>query len=184
MWGNLNWFTMTNAEGHPGAVYYILGATCMSDTAFQQGWEFSCIAGDSDICNIAFHMGLFHLPVCQVFFPSSPDNDTVSMLHKEERGIGKTIPDAPDFLRPDRFPKGEARGKSRGQRGWISQYLPRFGGVRAFSHHQFVYREWIRKSFPVMMMMMMREWFIPHTLIITDNPKCIYVVLWQNVCHR
>ena len=25
--------------------------------------------------------------------------------------------------------------------GWISQYLPRFGGVRAFSHHQSFYRD-------------------------------------------
>ena len=37
----------------------------------------------------------------------------------------------------------------RGRRGWISQYLPSFGGVRTFSQHQFFYREWIRKSFPV-----------------------------------
>ena len=29
---------------------------------------------------------------------------------------------------------------------WTSQS---FGGVRTFSHDQFVYREWIRKSFPV-----------------------------------
>ena len=28
-------------------------------------------------------------------------------------------------------------------------YLPSFGGVRTFSHHQSFYREWIRKSFPV-----------------------------------
>ena len=52
---------------------------------------------------------------------------------------------------PERFPEGnlEGRGKSRGRRGWISQYLPSFGGVRTISHHQFFYREWIRKSFPV-----------------------------------
>ena len=53
---------------------------------------------------------------------------------------------------PKRFPDTqnlEGRGKSRGQRGWISQYLPSFGGGRTFSHHQFFYREWIRKSFPV-----------------------------------
>ena len=43
----------------------------------------------------------------------------------------------------------EGRGKSRGRRGWISQYLPSFGGARTISQHQFFYREWIRKSFPV-----------------------------------
>ena len=50
---------------------------------------------------------------------------------------------------PERFPKGEARGKSGGRRGWIFQYLPSFGGVRTFSRHHFFYKEWIRKSFPV-----------------------------------
>ena len=38
------------------------------------------------------------------------------MLHQEEGGIGKSIPDAQDFPRPERFPEGEARGKSRGSR--------------------------------------------------------------------
>ena len=47
------------------------------------------------------------------------------------------------------YPWFEGRGKSRGRWGWISQYLPSFGGVRTFSHHQSFYREWIRKSFPV-----------------------------------
>ena len=41
---------------------------------------------------------------------------TVSVLHQEEGGIGKSIPDAQDFPRPERFPEGEARGKSRGSR--------------------------------------------------------------------
>ena len=36
----------------------------------------------------------------------------VSVLHQEEGGIGKSIPDAQDFPRPERFPEGEARGKS------------------------------------------------------------------------
>ena len=56
-----------------------------------------------------------------------------------------------DFLRPERFPEGnlEGRGKSLGRRGWISQYLRSFGGAQTFSDHQFFYREWIRKSFPV-----------------------------------
>ena len=46
-------------------------------------------------------------------------------------------------------PSGNLSGlrKSLGRRGWISQYLPRFGGVRTFSHHQSFYREWVRKSF-------------------------------------
>jgi len=34
-------------------------------------------------------------------------------------------------------------------KGRISQYLPSFGGARTISQHQFFYREWIRKSFPV-----------------------------------
>ena len=52
---------------------------------------------------------------------------------------------------PERFPEGnlKGRGKSRGRRGWIFQYLPSFGRVRTISHNQFFYREWIRKSFPV-----------------------------------
>ena len=52
----------------------------------------------------------------------------VSVLHQDEGGIGKSIPDArkisPD---PRDFPRAkpegnlEGRGKSGGQRGWISQ---------------------------------------------------------------
>ena len=40
---------------------------------------------------------------------------------------------------PRTKPKGnlEGRGKSQERRGWISQYLPSFGGVRTLSHHQF-----------------------------------------------
>ena len=38
-----------------------------------------------------------------------------------------------DFPRPERFPEGEAS----------------FGGARTISQHQFFYRGWIRKSFPV-----------------------------------
>ena len=52
----------------------------------------------------------------------------------------------------ERFPETrnlKGLGKSGGRRGWIFQYLPSFGGVRTFSHHQFFCREWIRKSFPV-----------------------------------
>ena len=45
-----------------------------------------------------------------------------------------------DFLRPE-------KGKSRKQRGWISQYLTSFDGVRTLSYHQSFSREWIRKSF-------------------------------------
>ena len=79
-----------------------------------------------------------------------------SVLHQDKGGIGKSIPDAQEISQdpkdiPRAKPEGnlEGRGKSRGQRGWISQYLPSFGGGRTFSHHQFFYREWIRKSFPV-----------------------------------
>ena len=31
--------------------------------------------------------------------------------------------------------KTHGQGKSRGRRGWISQYLPSLGGARTFSHH-------------------------------------------------
>ena len=44
------------------------------------------------------------------------DIGIVSVLHQEEGGIGKSIPDAQDFPRPKRFPEGKARGKSRGSR--------------------------------------------------------------------
>ena len=48
----------------------------------------------------------------------------VSVLHQDEGWIGKSIPDAQDFPRPERFPEGEARGKSRGSRE-ISRDFPR-----------------------------------------------------------
>ena len=38
-----------------------------------------------------------------------------------------------DFLRAKLEGNLEGRGKSRGRRGWISQFLPSFGGVRTFS---------------------------------------------------
>ena len=66
--------------------------------------------------------------------------NNVSVLHQDEGGIGKSIPDAREISRDPRdFPRAkpegnlEGRGKSRGRRGWISQYLPSFGGVRTFS---------------------------------------------------
>ena len=80
----------------------------------------------------------------------------VSVLHQDEGGIGKSIPDAQKISRDPRdFPRAKpegnlkVQGKSGGQRGWISQYLPSFGGARTISQHQFFYRKWIRKSFPV-----------------------------------
>ena len=51
------------------------------------------------------------------------------MLHQDEGGIGKSIPDAQDFPRPERFPEGEARGKSRGSRE-ISRDFPRSRGAK------------------------------------------------------
>ena len=60
-------------------------------------------------------------------------------FHQNSGGIGKSIPDAREI----------SRGKSRRRGGWISQYLPSFGGARTFSHYQSFWREWIRKSFPV-----------------------------------
>ena len=57
--------------------------------------------------------------------------------------------DPRDF--PRAKPEGniEGRGKSRGRRGWISQYLPSFGGVRTFSSSSIHLQGWIRKSIPV-----------------------------------
>ena len=61
----------------------------------------------------------------------------VFVLHKNEGGIEKSIPDAREISRDPRYfprakPEGnlEGRWKSLGRRGWISQYLPSFGGVR------------------------------------------------------
>ena len=44
------------------------------------------------------------------------------------------------------IPEGNlvGRGKSRGQRGWIFQYLLSFCEVLTFSHRQFFYKQWIR----------------------------------------
>ena len=55
---------------------------------------------------------------------------TVSVLHQDEGGIGKSIPDAQKISRDQRdFPRAKpegnlkGRGKSRGRRGWISRSL-------------------------------------------------------------
>ena len=87
---------------------------------------------------------------------SKQSSEIVSVLHQDEGGIGKSIPDGRKISwDPRDFPRAkpegnlEGRGKSGGQRGWISQYLPSFGGARTISQHQFFYREWIRNSFPV-----------------------------------
>ena len=78
------------------------------------------------------------------------------MLHQDEGGIGKSIPDARKISQDPRdFPRAkpegnlEGRGKSRGRRGWIFQYLPSFGGVRTFSSSSIHLQGWIRKSIPV-----------------------------------
>ena len=51
-----------------------------------------------------------------------------SVLHQDEGGIGKSIPDAQEISQdPIDFPRAksegnlEGRGKSQGWRGWISQ---------------------------------------------------------------
>ena len=91
------------------------------------------------------------------------NDERMSVVHQDSGGIGKSIPSALEISRGRGFSlrlrlreipwvswcKTHGRGKSRGRRGWISQYLPSFGGVRTFSQHLFFYREWIRKSFPV-----------------------------------
>ena len=71
---------------------------------------------------------------------------TVHVMHQCSTITG---PVAGDF--PRASPLGNLFGlrKSLGRRGWISQYLPSFGGVPTFSHHQSFCREWIRKFFPV-----------------------------------
>ena len=84
------------------------------------------------------------------------DAERLSVLHQNSGGIGKSIPSALQIsLDPRDFPRASPSGnlsglgKSFGLRGWISQYLPSFGGVPTFSHHQSFCREWIRKFFPV-----------------------------------
>ena len=64
----------------------------------------------------------------------------MSVLHQNSGGIGKSIPSALEIsLDPRDFPRASPSGnlsglgKSLGRRGWISQYLPSFGGVRTFS---------------------------------------------------
>ena len=80
------------------------------------------------------------VPKCYYALEEEFDH-SVSVFHQNSGDIGKSIRPA------ERFPEDEAQGKSRGRRGWISQYFPSFGGVRTFSHHQSFFREWIRKSF-------------------------------------
>ena len=80
----------------------------------------------------------------------------------------------------------EGVGKSRGRRGWISRYLPSFGGVWTFSHHlhQYFYREWIIKSFrvgreglPVLKSIFPCWWW--------ENVKCSFNGnAWVSVLHR
>ena len=64
----------------------------------------------------------------------------------------------------------------------ISQYLPSFGGVRTFYHHQSQYRDWIRKSFPGRIdsvkinpsLLMLREWpghIMMDIILSADNPN-------------
>ena len=62
----------------------------------------------------------------------------VSVLHQDEGGIGKSIPDARKISRDPR--DRELREIWRAE-GWISQYLSSFGGARTISQHKFFYRE-------------------------------------------
>ena len=70
------------------------------------------------------------------------DDERMSVLHQNSGGIGKSIPSALKIsLYPWDFPRTSPPGnlsglrKSLGRRGWISQYLPRFGGARIESKH-------------------------------------------------
>ena len=73
------------------------------------------------------------------FIPLSPFPSHKQILHqpcfivstKKNREVLRN-----SFSTLKRFPEGEAGGKSWGQRGWISQYIPSFGGPLTFSHHQ------------------------------------------------
>ena len=55
------------------------------------------------------------------------------VLHHETRGISRGR--SPREIPRVEGCKTHGRGKSRGRRGWISQYLPSLGGARTFSHH-------------------------------------------------
>ena len=55
------------------------------------------------------------------------------VLHPETRGISRGR--SPREIPRVEGCKTHGRGKSRGRRGWISQYLPSLGGARTFSHH-------------------------------------------------
>ena len=55
------------------------------------------------------------------------------VLHLETRGISRGR--SPREIPRVEWCKTHGRGKSRGRRGWISQYLPSLGGARTFSHH-------------------------------------------------
>ena len=62
-----------------------------------------------------------------------------TVMDQEILPCGQYIPDSQKIFRDPRvIPRAkpernlEGRGKSRGRRGWISQYLPSFGGVRTF----------------------------------------------------
>ena len=64
--------------------------------------------------------------ICLVWDFVVPWTWIVSVHHPNEGGIGKSTP------LPSRFPSTieMSLGKSRGHRGWISQYLPRLDGAR------------------------------------------------------
>ena len=55
------------------------------------------------------------------------------VLHHETRGISRGR--SPREIPRVEGCKTHGQGKSRGRRGWISQYLPSLGGARTFSHH-------------------------------------------------
>ena len=75
----------------------------------------------------------------------------MSVLHQNSGGIGKSIPSALEIsLDPRDFPRASPSGnlsglgKSLGRRGWISQYLPRFGGAWiqfSFGFTTMIYRD-------------------------------------------
>ena len=60
--------------------------------------------------------------------------NNVFMLHQNVGGIlGNPSPT------PERFPEGEAQGKSWGRRGCVSQYLPSVGGVWIMDIHSSIF---------------------------------------------
>ena len=98
-------------------------------------WLFQAEAGSRSVClNENLIVPEFFQFVCPLFLHNQAFMSKYILYPcstKTREVLGNPSPTAA------RFPEGEVRGKSWGRRGWISQYLQSFGGVRTFSQHQF-----------------------------------------------